>query len=415
MLALSCFIHEIRQQKIRLLLTLIAIAWGTASITGMLAVGEGLRQSFGQAMRNVGKNLLVLSPATTTLHYQGHLKHQNVYFESTWRKSLEKHVPDIQSWIGEHEFDDLPLFHQRQKAPYYSGRAVTPAYQSLRTITLESGRFITPKDMETRAHVVVLGHQIAQWLFPKNPHPVGEKVILDHWIFTVIGVAQRKLQFSSYGAPDSYLIWIPNTTYRLLGGNNREQYWLFQTQHPANNAHIAQDIRQRLALTQGFSPSDEPAVEVTDFYQEQQKTDALFRGLDVFLGIIGSLTLLVASMGVANVMLITVKQSTRQIGIQIALGARDWHILCRYLLESCVITLLGGVLGIAGAAGMIAVAQHLPMNPDLLHFINRPDPKLSYPIVGVTVSLLFLAGLAAGYLPARQAARVEPVVALRSL
>jgi putative ABC transport system permease protein len=412
MIALNHITQEIRAHKTRFFLTLIAIAWGTATIIGLLSIGEGLRQSFGAAMTNVGKDLLIISPGQTSHAHQGQSAGQKIRLSPLTQSQGQAQHPNL-SWQAEYEFSGIPLSHQKQKAPFYSGRAVTPAYQSLRAIQLKTGgRFISPLDMQQHRHVVVLGHQIAQWLFPQQS-AVGEWIKLGRFAFQVIGVAKDKLQFSSYGAPDSYQLWIPSTTYQVLSGQNDVQHWIIKSPQPEYYSELIAQLRQMLARQQGFDANDSGALESDDFHQSQQESDQIFFGMQIFLGIVGSLTLIVASIGIANVMFMAVKQSTRQIGMQMAIGAQAYQITLHYLCESLLVTLSGGLLGIGIGAGFVWLANRLPFDPSLFAFMARPNPVLSWPIIVTTLTILCITGLLAGWLPARRAAQVDPVIALR--
>ncbi len=411
-ISLSLTFKEMLSQKSRLFLTLFAVAWGTASIAGMLAVGEGLRTTFGHAMANAGPGLLYISPGKSSVGYQGIPANTPTYITPDDLQVARQSVPHIKTIIGEYEFSGMKLTQQNHKAMYYSGRAVTPSYSQLRAInTITPGRFIDATDMQQRRRVMVLGQQVAKWLFPHG-NALGKMVSLDHWPFEVIGVAAKKIQMSSFGPSDDYQVYIPQTTYTSLSQDRHMTDWLILAKQPNDNPTIEKDLRHLIALRHGFNPNDPGIVSSTNMYEYQQQTNRVFTGMQIFLGIVGSITLLVAGLGIANVMFVSVRRATRLIGVQMAMGARGIHILMHYLLQSLMVTLTGGVIGIAGASIIIWIINRIPIHSDVFEMIGKPHPILSWGVLLSTIVVLTLIGLIAGYLPARKAASINPVEAL---
>ncbi|MDF1760356.1 MAG: ABC transporter permease [Coxiellaceae bacterium] len=411
-LSLSLTFKEMLSQKARLFLAIFAVAWGTASIAGMLAVGEGLRTSFGHAMNNAGPGLLYISPGKSSQGYHGTPVNTQAYITPDDLDLARKTVPNIKTITGEFEFLGMKLTYKNHKASYFSGRAVTPDYGTLRAITTNSpGRFINQSDMRQRRRVMVLGQQIAKWLFPQG-HALGKMVSLDHWPFEVIGVAAKKIQMSNFGPSDDYQVWIPQTTYVSLSQDNHMTDWLILADNPDDNPAIEKNLRHLIALRHGFNPNDPGIVTSTNMYEYQQQSNRVFTGMQIFLGIVGSITLLVAGLGIANVMFVSVRRATRLIGVQMAMGARGIHILMHYLLQSLMVTLTGGAIGMAGAGLLIWLINLIPIHSDIFEMIGKPHPILSWGVLVSTVIVLTIIGLIAGYLPARKAAAINPVEAL---
>ncbi len=411
-ISLSLSFKEMLSQKARLFLTIFAVAWGTASIAGMLAVGEGLRTTFGHAMNNAGPGLLYISPGKSSIGYRGTPVNTQAFITPDDLSIVRQTVPDIKTITGEYEFSGIKLTYHKHKAAYYSGRAVTPSYAKLRAITTESpGRFINQSDMQQRRRVAVLGQQVAHWLFPKG-HAIGKIVSVGQWPFTVIGVAAKKIQMANFGPGDDYQIWIPQTTYEMLSQQRHMTDWLVLAKNPNDNPTIQKEIQHLIALHQGFSPNDPGILTSTNMYEYQQQTDRVFTGMQIFLGIVGSITLLVAGLGIANVMFVSVRRATRLIGVQMAMGAQRLHILLHYLAQSLMVTLTGGIIGIAGASLIVWGINLIPIHSDIFEMIGKPHPILSLGVLFSTIIVLTLIGLIAGYLPARKAAAINPVEAL---
>ena len=230
--------------------------------------------------------------------------------------------------------------------------------------------------------------------------------------YTVIGVMQKKTQMGMYGGPDSNHAVIPITTWRAQFGRQRLNNLLIQTQRPEEMKSELKKLNEILGAKYGYDATDDRALSTWDMVKSAQVTKNILIGIQIFLGIVGALTLLIGGVGVANIMYAVVKERTREIGVKMALGARRRWIIMPFVLEAVVYTFIGGALGITIANLIVAATTFIPIeNNRVMSFLGRPTLS---PQIGIITSLILgIIGLLAGYFPARHAASVDPAATLR--
>lgn len=416
MIPINYIIKELLAEKTRFFLIILAIAWGTASITSMLAVGEGLRITFGRVMEGSGKALLFVTGGQTSSNYQGQALNQTISLTPQDLQAIKNGIPAI------HITPEYTIFTQSKygdQQSYTMLNGVEPIYGKLRYIIPQrGGRFINAIDIQKRQRVIVLGNDLAHELLGaatnKNNSLLGLFIYIGGQRFQIIGLMQKKLQFISYGMPDSYAAWIPASTFiGLVQAQNRIDRFIISPDHPEQLGPVKQAIIKIIAFNHHLNPADKNIVSFIDTYELQQKSAQIFTGMEIFLGIVGGLTLLVAGVGIANVMFISVRHATRDIGIRMAVGARNYQILIQYLTESLLTTTIGGIIGLIVAKIIITSVALIPVKQDILKFFGSPKPMLSPLIVSLVVVILGLTGLLAGFFPAKKAADIHPAEALR--
>jgi len=411
MIPINYIIKELLAEKTRLFLTIFAIAWGTASITIMLAVGEGLRLNFGTAMSGAGESILAVQGGETTQMYQGQGINQAVLLTEQDLNAVQKSLTEVEV-TAEYSFSaELKTAEKQQSS---SVNAVYPDYQALRNITIKpGGRFINELDNSKQRHVIVLGKQLADAIFSDVDDPVGQILQVENIPFTVIGVTAPKIQLWGYQMTDDYLAWIPAQTYKGLAAPNFITYMIVRLNDPAENELIQTQIRKIIAFNHHLSPKDDNIISVRDSIAVQEKTNLLFSGMQIFLGLIGSLTLIVAGVGVSNVMFVSVRRNIKEIGVRMAIGARSWQVLIHYVVEGLLASFAGGFLGLVVAWGVTKLIGLIPMNQPFFQQVGQPRPVLSITVVMIVIGLLGLIGFLAGFFPARKASQINPVEALR--
>lgn len=401
--------RDLLAERTRVLLTIFAIAWGTLSISVMLAFGEGLRQSLTHNVKEIGQNLLILRPGMSTHVYRGQLQQPLNLLPQDLTHIAS--LPGIEAVTPEYRQFDIELSYKNN---IYYGAVIgaQPDYGKLRNIQpIAKGHFINELDQQQRHWVVVLGAQVAKKLTLTN-HELGKIIYVNRLPFTLIGILPPKKQMTGYQPPDDSLVWIPASTYQLIWGEEIV-HLIIQIAANVNHKHLINQIIQTLAVARGLAPDDKGLVNVLDIAESQQKITQFLLGLEIFLGLAGLLTLIAAGVGIANVMFISVSNTTREIGIRKAVGAQNKQIMRYYIGQALAITSMGGVIGIGGSYVIVFVLNNMPLATMLFRYMERPQLSLSLRILIGIVVILGGVGLLAGLFPARRAARVDPVVALQ--
>jgi putative ABC transport system permease protein len=293
-----------------------------------------------------------------------------------------------------------------------SCEGVNPSFEEMRRMyPMGGGRFINEVDVADQRRVMVLGARIAKDIFG-DEEPIGKSLLVDGLPFTVVGVLQDKIQTSMNNGPDSYRAIMPFSTFKTAYGPIRVSSIVVRPADPLQQEQLKSEIFRVLARKYHFDPRDERTLFIWDFIEQEKMGHKIDVGMSIFLGSIGFLTLLIAGVGVTNVMYVVVKERTREIGIKMAVGARRSYIMTQFIFEALFIALLGGAVGILFSWGVVSIVRMIPAAEDgPMQFFNRP--VLSWAIMLLTTGILTVLGLLAGFFPARKAASVDPVESLR--
>jgi putative ABC transport system permease protein len=408
---LQLFVTSSRIQRKRAVLTIAAIAWGTVSLLLLLAFGEGLRHQMATNMAGMGSGIGVFWPGDTTKSWQGLPPGRPIRPRIDDVALLRARMPELDGVVGEMRSWQTSLTWGRKTV---NGRVTgtTAEYGDLRNhIARRGGRFIDAVDDAERRRVIFLGNEIAEQIFGSQK-PEGQTLLVNNVPYTVIGVMQKKMQMGTYAGPDAGNSVIPIQTFRAQWGRERLANIVIRPRDPQRMKAAIQHVRDLLGPRHGFDPTDEPAFGCWDTVESGQVTRNVLLGIQIFLGVIGGLTLTIGGVGVANIMYATVKERTREIGVKMALGARPGWITTPLLLEGLAYTLTGGLLGVVGATFIVGVLGLIPTDGNqALQFLGKPT--LSLPVGASAAGVLGAVGLLAAYFPARRAAAVDPAQTLR--
>lgn len=403
--------RELFYEKTRIILTIFAIAWGTFAIASMLSIGEGLRLTFARAVANAGTNLLTISSGKTSKKFRGTRANVTINLMKKDYQSIAK-LPNIAAVTYQYGFATKLTY--QQKNTLTNIQAVEPQYSNIHVIKTEPpGRFINATDIAKRSKVIVLGTQSSKELFPDQARtPLGKYVLIKDYPFLVIGVMRKKPQFIATEQPDEYLNWIPATTYELLA-NPTSIGQISVTYKDLNQLEQTKTSMQKvIAMNHGVNPNDPDVLEIVDLAKMQKTINVFFTGMQVFLGIIGSLTLIIAAIGIANVMYASVRRATSQIGVRMAIGAKTHQVIAHYIAESLIATFIGGIIGLTGAILLVYGIAQIPMHGKFIDVIGKPHPELSALVISIVITILGLVGFFAGLFPALKAAKIDPATAL---
>ncbi len=261
--------------------------------------------------------------------------------------------------------------------------------------------------MAEQRRVLFIGNKMAEDIFGKDVEAVGKTVMLGGSPFLLVGVLESKVQNSSYSGRDNQKGFIPGTTFRAITGEKWVDNLIYQAKVVGETEQVSDDVRRVIAQRQRFDPEDKEAFSVWDTTENLKFFATFFLSFRLFLGIIGSFTLIVGGIGVSNIMNVVVEERTKEIGIKMALGARDRWLLRQLLLETLLITGLGGAFGFAISFAVCGIFPKFGVG----EYVGNPDLSLS--VAALTAAILGLTGLIAGYFPARDASRLDPVVAMK--
>jgi putative ABC transport system permease protein len=396
--------RDLWSQKLRTFLTTFGIIWGTVAVSLLLAFGHGLHRQMIKSVAGLGDRIVIAWPTRTSMVYEGLGKGRRMRMMEEDIEYLEAHVELIDGISGEYSDNLIARYGDRQRSVSVSG--VSPVYGAMRNmIPAVGGRFINDLDVERRRRVVFVGNELAEDLFG-TLDAVGETVMIHGSPFLVVGVLVPKEQDSAYSGRDHSKMIIPESTFRALTGDKYLNNFIYKAPSPELNEILNDQVRAALSSRLRFHPDDDQAVQLWDTTEMFVFMDAFMLGFQIFLGIMGVLTLVVGGIGVSNIMNVVVEERTREIGIKMALGARSRAILTQFMLETMILTAVGGGIGLAIS---FAICSAFPVN--LEEYVGLPT--LSPGLAVLTASILGLVGFVAGYFPARDASHLDPVVAMK--
>ncbi|MDV5044829.1 ABC transporter permease [Vibrio diabolicus] len=417
--------QEMAAEKLRLGLTILAVAWATLCIAAMLAVGEGIRQGVLKTAQNGNGNLIYLTGGMATVDHGAF--HQGKFLTLKMDDSeVVRALPDVKSVAPTAKWKERITVGDRSS--WQEPLAVTSEFQSMTNLVpMAGGRWLNPLDQKETRKVVVLGYELAADLFNPNEdfswfatvtlqvNPTGQKVKIGNEEFTVVGVLEKNSAQIELGDLINYSSFVPLATWKRFHVNGEIGGINVQPEADVDREALAKTIRQVIARKHGASVSDEQIVQVDDMFLKQKSMQQFLIGLQSFLGIIGFVTLAVAGVGIANVMYATVKRSTRDIGVRMAVGATPTAIRMHYLVQSLLTMMMGGALGLAVTYALVSAISSIPLEGNAFYEqLGKPVPELSWVVVAIVILTLVIIGVASAWLPANRAAKVSPLEALQS-
>ncbi len=403
------FFHDLKAHRTRAALTLVAITWGTIAVVLLLAFGEGLGHQMLNGLLNAGHRILVIYGGETGMLYEGLPKGRRVQMVEEDVDVIRNSVPGIDILSPQYRQTVMLTYGKFSTTTVCEG--VNPAFEEMRRMyPTAGGRFLNDMDIEQQRRVMFLGIEIAKDIF-KGEDPVGKTLLVDGVPFTIVGVMQKKIQTSMIDGPDVRRAIMPYSTFRTMYGPRYVNSIVVRPSDPQLQKQVKDDIYRVLGRKYRFDPKDERALRISDFIEEEKIINRITLGLTIFLSSIGFLTLLIAGVGVANIMYVVVKERTREIGIKMAVGAKRRYILSQFIFEALLLAFLGGAVGLLFSYGVVSAVRMIPTEDGAMQFLGRPILSLSTMLM--TTGVLTLIGLAAGFFPARKAASVDPVESLR--
>ncbi|HTE50969.1 MAG TPA: ABC transporter permease [Kofleriaceae bacterium] len=399
----------VRRNKLRTFLTSLAVAWGIFMLVVLLAAGKGLQNGIEYQFRDDAVNSIWIWPSKTSIPWQGQPIGREIQLTNDDFDAI-KRLPGVDHITGRVYLWNEGAVVRGDKKSAFDIRSVHPDHRYLENTLIISGRYIDDLDLRERRKVAVIGDEVRDFLFEKGEDPIGQWITIHDLQYQVIGVFQDE-----GGAGERRKIFIPISTAQMAyggaqGGSNRINQIMLTvgTADIAASKRLEDRILQILADKHHFSPEDKRALRINNNLENFGQMQNVFTILKLFVWVVGALTILAGIVGVSNIMLISVKERTREIGIRKSFGATPGSILRMVTQEALVLTAVAGYLGLAAGVGLIElVTSFLPP----IDFFR--DPQVDIGVALMATGLLVVSGTLAGFFPAWRAARINPIQALR--
>lgn len=412
-------IAALLETKLRSFLTMFGIIWGITSVILLVGLSIGFSVDQAQHLKSIGTDIAICFGGKTGMPSGGYAAGRNVLLNVGDAEAIQKFAPLIKTVSPElrRTVSEVSQWNASSRAV----RGIWPQYQAFRSLAVEEGRLMTQDDQDNGARVVILGADANRQLFPGKP-AIGQNLMVAGYPYTVIGVLSSKKQNGSYGSgPDNTQLFVPfssmerdfppdfkDTKGDSLGPLGTVNNIVVMPISPNVHEAALRQVRAVIGGRHHFEPEDLDALWVWDTLEGAKFTDRIFHAMTIFFGAVALLTLALGGIGVMNIMLVAVSERTREIGVRKALGATARDIKRQFLVESAIITLVSGTLGLASGVGICLLLRLVPL-PEFI-----PHPVISTAAVVSSLLTLALITLFAGTYPALRAAQLTPMECLRT-
>ncbi len=395
----------IRKNKLRTFLTGFSVAWGIFMLIILLGSGYGLENGVSREFAGDAVNYVNINGGRTSMPYKGMKPGRFIRLQNEDRQMIDR-MEDVDKTSGRFAVFGQNTMSYKSEYGTFDIFAVHPAYREVESLTMISGRYLDDFDIKENRKVVSLGRLVFEALFKNGEDPIGEYIKMNGVPFKVIGVFD-----DPGGDRDLNRVYIPVSTAQRVfsrGNDLRSIQMILDDATVQESMQIVETAKQALAEKHKFDPGDTRALFIFNTIENYQRFMNLFASIRLFIWIIGIGTIIAGIVGVSNIMMIVVKERTKEIGVRKALGATPWSVISLVLQESILITTFAGYVGLVLGVGLLELVTSTLTNVD---YFSNPEININVAI-GATI-IMVLAGAVAGFVPARKAAAVKPVVALR--
>lgn len=403
----------ISKNKLRTALTGLAVAWGIFMLIILLASGNGLKNGVTSNFSNRAQNSVTLWPGWTSTPYNGLPSNRKIQFDFKDYDLIKNKIPEVE-YVSARVTQSVTISYEKEYGAWrLDGVSEDAAFINNIKVRIGDGRFINKLDIDNKRKVIVISPEMKRILF-KDADPLGKYVVANGIAFQVIGVYDDSDMFGS-----NLPAYIPFTTAQMLYnkgfGFRQIDFTVKGITDLEENQAFVERVREKIAKLHSFDPADRSALYVRNTAEDVAQSNQIFNGINFFIWIIGLASLMAGIVGVGNIMLITVKERTREIGIRKAIGASPFSVLKLIIFESIIITTAAGYLGmvlgiiLTEAISSIMASAGKTDGPTVFK-----DPTVDVGTVILATLVLVIAGVIAGLIPALKATRVRPIEAMRA-
>ncbi len=402
--------ESIWQHKLRTFLTAFGVFWGIFMLVILLGAGKGLANGAENSFKDDATNSIWIYPGKTSKPHKGLPPGRFIQLDNKDFDFIKNDIDKVDQISGRYNLWGEFSISRGSKSSSYSVRSVHPGHKFIENTIVTEGRFINEYDLQEKRKVAAIGKLVVNGLFEKDEDPIGEYIDIKGIRYQVIGI------FEDTGSDrEMRMVYLPITTVQALENNpTRIHQLMFSTEEAsiAETKVMEEEIRAHFAKTQQFDPTDKNAIWIRNISEQIQKFRNVLTGINVFVFFVALGTIIAGIIGVSNIMLIIVKERTKEIGIRKALGATPFSIISMIIMESVLITSLAGYMGLLAGVGILELMR-FAMNEFKIENEFFLNPEVNFTIVIIAISLLIIFGALAGLFPAVKAASISPVEAMR--
>ena len=399
-------LFTISQNKLRTFLTGFSVAWGIFMLIVLLGSGTGLQNGAQEEFADTATNSIWVFSGQTSLPYKGMKPGKRIQFDDNDFDWVDNRLNGAQETSGRYYLGSSEVVFNGESGSFQI-RTVHPDHQYIEKTLTVKGRFLNQSDIEKKRKVASIGSLVQKTLF-KDIDPINKYIKINGVPFKVVGVFEDE-----GGENEQEILYLPITTAQMVfSGLNQIDMFMFNIDPESSieeSLVIEQQVREKMADFHHFDINDERAIRFWNNIEDFQEIQDMFTGINIFIWIIGIMTIIAGIVGISNIMMIVVKERTKEIGIRKALGATPSSVVGLILMESILITSVSGYIGLVLGVGLIELVSTV-LPPDTPFFKN---PEVDFQIAIIATLILITAGAIAGIIPARKAAIIRPIEALR--